>query len=561
MDKAYRIYARIGSCLYLSEDGKRLCHVAISDCPPNLFAVLSGDHLTLVDSRLAQAKRAACALGDESNWGSEDQPLRATPTSDGTVIISAGQSTLRIVGDGTCILSDAPVDSACEFILAPQSEMLKLSNTIIVADDEHSFDVFEPTLEFPGVAHYAERLVEDGKLGRALEVILHVTNANCLKPRFKGRSLFIRDLDRVLEKISDVLWTGLRGASDSGHNLIIATEIYVAGGHTRILEDLADLSPNNIVLLTDCFRNIEQGRIDLSYFKKRLPNTKIVRLGSTVLLDKVKHLIRFVNEIRPKGVYFLSHHQDPIPFAALASASVRQSRYLVHHADHNPSLGVTYSSFEHYDCTRHLSAVCSCVLGRDTKYLPLSVADEGLSESTRFETVRISTVTAGNIVKFSKSGPFAYPEIVAALLGCVEGKHYHIGYLPPDWISAVEDSLDRSGIDRDRFCCLGVVPSLWQTLKTIDAQVYIASAPTPGTRAAIEAQGAGLPALFLRSASVEPLLRMQEMYANQDLGWSVIGDISNRLSKLRSNYTAYAQKAREHYEINYSRRAFEDAIK
>ena len=193
--------------------------------------------------------------------------------------------------------------------------------------------------------------------------------------------------------------------------------------------------------------------------------------------------------------------------------------------------------------------------------MPLHIQDLLPKEPNAFsEATTLSTVTAGRFQKFSGHGPFSYQKIVRTILDAINGHHHHIGELSESFIHTLRSHLKEHGIDPDRFVYLGPVPSLWEALKTMDAQVYIGSAPTSGGYSPIEAQGCGYPVLPFNGFDEGSVLADLSFYADPELAWPDLETLGMTLKNIKPRLAELNLQAREFYEMNYSRSRFRDSL-
>jgi hypothetical protein len=142
------------------------------------------------------------------------------------------------------------------------------------------------------------------------------------------------------------------------------------------------------------------------------------------------------------------------------------------------------------------------------------------------------------------------------VLQATRGQFIHIGPLADDWLIEIRGHLETQGIDPLRFVPLGSVPSLWQTLLTIDAHVYLGSAPVGGGRAAIEAQGCGYPLVFFRIGDRQALTAIDSVYATPSSNWSSLQELQQLLSRMGSRLEQLGDEARAFYEQRFSHARF-----
>jgi hypothetical protein len=128
------------------------------------------------------------------------------------------------------------------------------------------------------------------------------------------------------------------------------------------------------------------------------------------------------------------------------------------------------------------------------------------------------------------------------------------------WVSEIRAHLRAHGIDPTRFVHHGLVPSLWTTLKGLDAAVYIGSAPIGGGRAAIEAQGCGYPLMYFGGSEAAGTAGNERLYANRELKWSTWSELKQLLGSIGPAHGAQSHRARQLYLDQHSRAPFRSAI-
>ena len=332
------------------------------------------------------------------------------------------------------------------------------------------------------------------------------------------------------------------------------------GGHTRVLEELAANQPNPILLLTNLWGNFDEPTSKKKdWLRQRFPNAEII-VQTGKLWDKARQLATLCSRRQPARIWYLQHHQDPVAFVGTLHADCAR-KILVHHADHNPSLGCTLPGIRHVDVTESLQRTCSAHLHQQADWLPLYVKDLGRrpflapSRKTPF-----SVVTAGRAAKFSMQGPVALPNIVSSVLRAIDGRFHHIGPLDDGSRKQIRKHLINQDIDPARFVTHGEVPSLWQALKQLDAHAYLGSAPVSGGRGAIEAQGCGYPVLPFSGFEPGSLLADFSSYADMALAWHDLPTLVERLKVLPSRLQDASDRARTFYETHFSQQVFRDTL-
>lgn len=410
-------------------------------------------------------------------------------------------------------------------------------------------------LRLQDINEEVEALLAARRWDDALSRIMSVVQGTFRAPEVRHRFLYYPWFDEYLRILSLALQSS-EGEVEyvrSDVTLIIATELYPVGGHSRVVEDIVDNAPSTVVVLTDALGRYARDPRSMDWILRRFPSAFALPEGS--LWAKCRMLYLLCRELRPRNVFYFNHHEDPVPFVAtLSIASAKKT--LFHHCDHDPSLGPTLKGVSHVDFSLDIAKHCSACLGAPIRVLPLYVDDRGAKPLLEDGADQLSVVASGTPVKFARHGEVALKRLVGAALGAVKGRFYHIGPLPDEWRAEIVDWLDALGIDRARFVPLGVVPSLWEALLQLGADFYIGSAPVGGGRAAVEAQGCGYPVLFYNGADPSTLLCNYSLYADSTLGWGSPDELADLLRVAALRRAALSREARVHYERYFSKAEF-----
>jgi glycosyltransferase involved in cell wall biosynthesis len=171
-----------------------------------------------------------------------------------------------------------------------------------------------------------------------------------------------------------------------------------------------------------------------------------------------------------------------------------------------------------------------------------------------------SVATSGQAAKFAREGAVALQAIVRAALSVIDGRFFHIGPLDDAWRDEIRAHLAAHGIDGERFVSLGSVPSVWQALKACGAAFYIGSAPVSGGRAAVEAQGCGLPVLCFTGFAPGSLLADFSSYAHLALGWRNVDELARKLAGAGKRHASLSAEARRFYEREFSHARLRAAV-
>jgi len=405
----------------------------------------------------------------------------------------------------------------------------------------------------------AAEAIERGDLPAALLTLIKGVESLVARDDLAGRSLFLPLLDQCLVEMAERIAAqqcpaGIDAAD--GCQLVVATETYGTGGHSRVLEDICRHLPRPVIVLTDLFGRINAGQLAIDYLHRDAGAAAVLTLPPGPPLVKAVNLLRTAMQLRPQRIVYLTHHQDAIAFAALASRRVRVPSLYIHHADHNPALGATIDHIHHVDLIRQTGATCAAELQRDTGYLPLHARDQGARAQPARSLAEASVVTSGAPQKYLRDGALAYRSIVATACRVVGGPYHHIGPMPADWVAEIREHLASQGIAPERFHHVGAVPSLWAALRQLDADVYLSSAPLGGGRAAVEAQGCGYPVVaFDPSRGDRPLLAT-DFYHPGAPCWSHLERLDSALRAALAEAPAQASQSRRFYEQHFGEAAF-----
>lgn len=406
-----------------------------------------------------------------------------------------------------------------------------------------------------------DALIDAGRFDEATEAIYRAVHLSYTQQGIKHRALYYPEFDRQVLSLAKALGAepGRKRSGLPGVPMLIATELYDLGGHSRVLEEVSREMAQPLLVLTDLFRNYHRNPALVEQVKQRFAHTQVIVLPDVPLWEKCRMLRTLDLHLVPRSTLYFGHHQDPIPFIGTLAQPGRR-RLFVHHGDHNPSLGCTLPAVQHVDLIGSLHTLCSDHLGTPTKRLPLYIADRGAKRFAAVQGMDYSVVTSGHPAKFARHGALALQELVATALDTLRGRFFHIGPIDEAWVAEIRVHLGRRGLDASRFVPLGLVPSVWDTLKEIDAAVYIGSAPVSGGRAAIEAQGCGYPVLCFNGFASGSLLADYSSYADPALGWADPQQLAQVLSRVGDQHAALSRQARAFYEAEFSRARFRKVL-
>jgi len=187
-------------------------------------------------------------------------------------------------------------------------------------------------------------------------------------------------LDRILLKIADIIRNQQHPKqSSSDKSIILVSELYSIGGHSRIVEDMIDLIHGEVlVIITDYVGRYASGKIALNDIYKHFKKASVLTLPMGTYIEKVMSLTNIIKLVSPGKLYLLLHHPDSIGYVAAFAHKVNGLKsFFIHHADHNPTLGATLHYEKHLDTTKEYALKCNELNCDNCHVLPLYVKDKG----------------------------------------------------------------------------------------------------------------------------------------------------------------------------------------
>jgi hypothetical protein len=329
--------------------------------------------------------------------------------------------------------------------------------------------------------------------------------------------------------------------------VILATELYRAGGHTAVIEDLVRTNrfgSNIVVILTDVSHSADPSIITERFGS--LVTGEIAPAGS--LLDKLRWTFARLSALRPRRLVLFNHHHDTVAIAA-AQAVLADETVFYHHADHQLCLGVTLNHTLHVDPHAIGFHNCRSTLGlTHNVFWPLVVDDLGVQKFTVDQRAPLRTCSSGSAIKFELDYKYQYVELISQLLARTGGTHCHIGPLSEGALLKLHVGLDALGVPRDRFVHIPWVSSVWRALQVQQIDLYLASFPLGGGRVAIEVMGAGVP-IVGHDCYVSSFFGGQDMFYPEAFLWETPEQLLDHLAGIdRRQLEQESRAARQHYE-------------
>lgn len=409
-------------------------------------------------------------------------------------------------------------------------------------------------LSAPKVEEFCKILLSQNKIEELLVTISRFIRSIALDERYVGKIIYCEAFDLLINQIASKFSKNYIPNLDKGNiPVIVCTELYTYGGHSRIVEDLQYLYSNAIVLCTSFNPFSTKTSFTIS---NGVEGINSVVLPNDSAVNNTARLIKILNGIASE-VFLVTHHHDTV--ANVAASSFLGPIYYIHHSDHRVSLGSSNTKFVHIDLVKNVYDNCCTHLNGCVQFWPQMVMDVGCKEFD-YPLKEIITCTSGSSNKFSWNGNLALPLIIANLLKDSSTIHYHVGHLSNDQLALIYSELNKSSIKNDRFVYITSVRSLWGFFKDFPVNVFIGSAPMHGLRTAIEAQGAGLPILpYLQEKGSS--LDDAYMYPESVMSWSTIDSLLANLRVVIDRHQFYSETSRNFYIANFSISNFTNAIK
>jgi protein O-GlcNAc transferase len=436
------------------------------------------------------------------------------------------------------------------------TEMLSTNLNEIYLNEQHAQlkSTISPHLDLSAFETTINALSNAHQQNEILALIYKSISAIKLQKEFVGTKVFTPYFDQVLENI-DLDITDIISRDRKLANVVIASEIYNYGGHTKVIQEILESVENPILIITDVYDRFAKNRL-FEQVSSSFIKCPVLILPNEAYLDKAKRLAAFINSCA-KNVFVLSHHEDAVAIAA-CQKTLHTQYYFVHHADHNPALGCTVAHFNHVDLFESIAKLCAQDLNKPVIFLPTSSNDLGAKKFV-YPIQQFSTVTAGSAGKFCMTGEVSLSRIIIESLKVCGGKHYHFGELSVEQIQTIQNDLKQAAIDSELFVYLGNVPSLWDGLCSIDAHIFLGSAPTPGGKSNLEASGAAYPLLAYVPADAPRYLYVGAE-AQIGLNWTNIAELTSGLKTMMANHEEFSRQSRQFYLSNCSSDAFKQKL-
>ncbi|MFT3733899.1 MAG: hypothetical protein QM776_02535 [Rhodocyclaceae bacterium] len=401
-----------------------------------------------------------------------------------------------------------------------------------------------------------QRLIAAGDIEHALAFTRFIVDHVRHDPAATSLVLGSPALDQLCSRmgattLAQLRQHGLPAAAEAPAEIIIlATELYALGGHSRVVEDFIRAQPHkrHLLMLTDFFGSAD----DMALGVFRALGAEVHRAPAGPRLDKLLWTQMALARHPQAQVFLFNHHADAVAIAAVQPGLNREVLFC-HHGDHNLCLGVHLPHARHIDFFAPFQHACEAK-GIAAAYWPLSVPDGGARSDAPDSFCRdgLLSCSSGSWSKFAQPHGFSYAELLPQLLHITGGRHLHIGDMPDEVKAGIVAGLQARGIDPSRFRHLPRVPSLWQSLRDEGVDLYIGSFPIGGGRALIEAFGAGIPVITFRHP-VSPMLGTTGLGPADSWSWAQPDELMNVLKQATPAELARRSRvARAHYLAHHA---------
>lgn len=406
----------------------------------------------------------------------------------------------------------------------------------------------------------AKFLLEKGYVSASLSIIHDIVEKVFTEPLLTSQVFGSRELDQLCLHIGRQNFSNMtlkNGGlcpfmSVRPRIIYVVSRLQRSGGHSRLVQDfiLAQPEKHHLILSTGV-----AGPSDTDYLSKLYADNDAVQFMIAPrddLHSRLDWLQRILIECQPEHVYLLNHHQDSVAVAAVVPELGLKGSFL-HHGDHHLSLGVHLEHLTHIDLHPMGYHYCRDELGVDNQYLPLTFEDKSTEKrQSKFKRDGfLITATAARSNKIEIPYYVSYLDIIPRVLKSTRGRHIHIGKLTPWALRHMRSQMRKLGVSKDRLIYIEWTPSIWNSLRDYEVDVYIASFPYGAGLTLIEAMGAGVPVVLHRHMYSRVLSGLELAY-DSAFNWTQPEELINYLGALTPESIGIESKlARSHYKKNH----------
>lgn len=347
----------------------------------------------------------------------------------------------------------------------------------------------------------------------ALRELFAVTQT-VVKSKANQAGTFAEDIDQLCQVFADSLSQDMPVKADKiGFdritNIHVVTEIYQAGGHRSLIDQIIAAYPDerHIVLFSGAFektRDFSMASIVASGGFPIYPDSTLDRF------DRLLWLREKLGTFTARRLFLHHHPSDVIATIALAEFAPKYANraYVMHHADTVASLGVDFPQATHLairpeqkqtilasrpDYSVHVVPLVFDPERQAPPINPKIVAKIKTGKRTYLSEGALITATCGGGHKFCGDGDLGLHIILRRILQTTGGRHYHIGSMNRHMKATIQTELDLAGIHPDRLILLPQTKSVASTLIQNNVDIFLASFPVGGGLTIVEAAYAGLP--------------------------------------------------------------------
>lgn len=391
------------------------------------------------------------------------------------------------------------------------------------------------------------------------DIVIHVKN----RPEFLGRVLASPEMDKLaLEIGARILKSRHPHFVPAGHSrltVILATELFAIGGHSRIVEDyLRILGPERCIVVVTQRVFHGAGHAQVLYPKIEQQGCRVIRLYRENIHEAAGALIDLLVELAPETVHLFNHHEDAAIIAA-SQPELAGCYCYYHHCDHQLALGNFIPHAIHVDPHGSTFRGCREGLGIERNYyIPLSVPERKARPSRMHGRVR--TCACGDPSKFFSATPGPkYAEVVPEMLLKTGGLHFHIGPLLGEKLDAIRKNMTAIGVSPEQFIHVPNVFSLHDFLVEHDIDFFLFSFPIGGARAALEAYSAAVPVLY--PPRLDDWRDGYDLPLRGALRWNDAAELAGILESVsRESYRALAEAAYDHFLQHHTEAPLRDFL-
>jgi predicted O-linked N-acetylglucosamine transferase (SPINDLY family)/GT2 family glycosyltransferase len=366
------------------------------------------------------------------------------------------------------------------------------------------------------------------------------------------------DLDRLCQCVGSQTLSTKNNLSESKSQLdnqliiYIASQLYNSGGHTGVIEDLIKARPEkrHLILITDTFNLTDRVAVENRF---RTLNVQIIWGPTGESLDKLNWLQDALIVNQAERVFLFNHPHDAVAVAAV-QRQLTPNLIFYHHSSHLFTLGIYIPCVQHIDFDPASFYNCRNNLGiSNNNYLPLtinSIPDLHLTYSPSMD--KLITCASGSENKFKGTTYlYSYLDEIPKIIVAGGGSHIHIGHLSPVTLNAIENNLQQSGINVNRFIHIPWVESLMMAMHEYKIDIYLDSFPLGGGRAVVEVMASGIPIIVHNNYRSRQLCTTDITYP-EAFRWQKSEELYDYLSTIEpEKLRAESICARKHYERNY----------